>query len=270
MSETAVDVEGSSEPLKVPALFKANIFSGSCETKDGDEVVFPNPGDSVEYGNTRAGGKGGETKAPGCSDEQTGANQFVTLSSNGAGGSSTKGDSSAQSSEKASTQSSGSASASIADFVAPAEPTPDVPINAKVQAPSAPSSSIVSAPPADPAPSNSPATPSGSCKGGAYQCSDDGKSFSVCSEGTWVPMGRKIYLSLTLATELNAAFRTQARLRTVWHALTGPSQLQEARLLLPGIAVSDAMPEKISTLEGWRPAIAASVGRRLASKGLLC
>lgn len=33
-----------------PSLFKANIFGGTCQTPHGVDIVFPNPGQSVEYG----------------------------------------------------------------------------------------------------------------------------------------------------------------------------------------------------------------------------
>ncbi|GAA5860369.1 hypothetical protein JCM8547_003479 [Rhodosporidiobolus lusitaniae] len=47
-----VNIEGSSaKSFTGPTVFRANTFSdGSCITVEGEDVVYPNPGDSVEYG----------------------------------------------------------------------------------------------------------------------------------------------------------------------------------------------------------------------------
>ena len=85
----AIDIESSATaPLMVPRIFEANIFgAGTCNTVEQDELVFPNPGESVEYGGIWSGKTPtkADLKITNCPDDKiVGESSFVTLSGNGA------------------------------------------------------------------------------------------------------------------------------------------------------------------------------------------
>lgn len=58
MNCAVVKITGTSSgtTLNTPMMFEANIFSGTCQTPEGVDFVYPNPGDSVEYGGSYSGG----------------------------------------------------------------------------------------------------------------------------------------------------------------------------------------------------------------------
>lgn len=69
MNCAVVKITGSSSgtTLSTPMMFEANIFSGTCQTPEGVDFVYPNPGDSVEYGGSyAAGSKPPPTTISGC------------------------------------------------------------------------------------------------------------------------------------------------------------------------------------------------------------
>ncbi|KAF8474612.1 hypothetical protein BDZ91DRAFT_270002 [Kalaharituber pfeilii] len=50
MNCAVVDIVGGSGTFHGPPMFKANIFGSTCVTKEGEDIVFPNPGSSSVYG----------------------------------------------------------------------------------------------------------------------------------------------------------------------------------------------------------------------------
>ena len=69
MNCAVVDIVGGSYSgtLNTPDIFRANTFGGPCITPEGVDFVFPNPGDSVEYGGAYATKKpSGPTPITGC------------------------------------------------------------------------------------------------------------------------------------------------------------------------------------------------------------
>ncbi|KAK4057746.1 hypothetical protein OIO90_001394 [Microbotryomycetes sp. JL221] len=84
MNCAIVSVAGSSSSSYTgPTLFRANTFSdGTCITTEGQEVVFPNPGPSVQYlGSSTPGSPA--TQLGNCPFDQ---NADVTISPSGSGG----------------------------------------------------------------------------------------------------------------------------------------------------------------------------------------
>ncbi|OLL25865.1 hypothetical protein NEOLI_001382 [Neolecta irregularis DAH-3] len=66
MNCARVKVTGSGSGFTAPAIFEANIFgSGTCNTPDNKDIIFPNPGDSVEYGGSPSSRSSG-ANLPGC------------------------------------------------------------------------------------------------------------------------------------------------------------------------------------------------------------
>ncbi|BGP28353.1 hypothetical protein JCM10296v2_000085 [Rhodotorula toruloides] len=120
-----VDISGSSSSKSFtgPGLYRANTLpDGTCITIEGDDVVFPNPGPSVEYGG-KMSKSSAVTKLSPCSyDEDT----TVTIGPNGSSSSPGSGSSaSASSSTKAA--SSSSAHATTAKPTTVAQPTTAAP-----------------------------------------------------------------------------------------------------------------------------------------------
>ncbi|RPB26086.1 hypothetical protein L211DRAFT_781976 [Terfezia boudieri ATCC MYA-4762] len=71
MNCAVVDIVGGSDgkTLNTPEIFRANTFAGTCITPEGKDLVFENPGDSVEYGGDYATNKpSGPTPITGCSN----------------------------------------------------------------------------------------------------------------------------------------------------------------------------------------------------------
>ena len=68
MNCAVVKISGSSSgtTLNTPMMFEANIFSGTCQTPEGVDFVYPNPGESVEYGGSYTGTKPPPTTISGC------------------------------------------------------------------------------------------------------------------------------------------------------------------------------------------------------------
>lgn len=227
----AVDIESSSTaPLKVPRIFEANIFgAGTCNTVEQDELVFPNPGESVEYGGIWRGKKPtkDDLKITNCPDDKiTGESSFVTLSGNGAAGGGSGADGSTPSASapektpetapQTSSQASGppatlslgrapkSSSATQASATPSGAPAPSsAPVASSSKATlalgrnrgsSTVAPSSIVPPSTAPKVSSAPAVPgmdtgSATCSGDGMRCSADGQSFSVCSSGAWVNMG---------------------------------------------------------------------------------
>lgn len=119
-----VDISGSSSSKSFtgPGLFRANTLpDGTCITIEGDDVVFPNPGPSVEYGG-KMSKSSPVTKLSPCSyDEDT----TVTIGPNGSSSSPGSG-SGAGSSASASSSTKSASSSAHATTVKPttvAQPT---------------------------------------------------------------------------------------------------------------------------------------------------
>ena len=59
MNCAPVTVEGKSTSFTGPRMHEANIFGGTCTTVEGADVVYPNPGKSVQFGGAFVGGNTG-------------------------------------------------------------------------------------------------------------------------------------------------------------------------------------------------------------------
>ncbi|KAF6223857.1 hypothetical protein HO173_013102 [Letharia columbiana] len=198
-----------------PGMFKANIPTTDCETVDSADVLFPDPGASVEKDGTSAltaptGAKcnvvaGGGSSASNSSTAAAGSSSSGSSSGSSGSGSSGSGSSGSGSSAPASPGSSSAASA------APSMATSDAPASAATSmaaAPSVSASPVVAAAPsvAAAAPSSAPSaitnssssstTPSTSSTGtcstaGQSVCSPDGKQIGECTPQltvTWIPV----------------------------------------------------------------------------------
>src|SRR5271169_1344413 len=76
---TVVGKAGSS--FTGPRMFEACIFSGKCVTVEGVDVVYPNPGSSIQFGGAFKGGNTGPpTELTGCPIDQ---NQNLTTTGSG-------------------------------------------------------------------------------------------------------------------------------------------------------------------------------------------
>ena len=251
----AVNVESSSTgSMTVPRIFEANIFgAGTCNTVEGDEVVFPNPGDSVEYGGKWAGQKPGKDalQLTNCGgDKLAGENSFVTFSSNGSP------PSGSDNAPAPKPPASSSPVSEVKPSPAP-EPSPSSPaktlslgrptrvtVTTRQAAGSAPSSApvTVDVQVPDSTPSNkpslslsrntdrkplpfsssgaakvssTPATSGGadSCTGSGLKCLGDGSSFATCSNGVWTDMGKSFLLSEKPQITLTSVINRQRRAR---------------------------------------------------------
>jgi hypothetical protein len=93
MNCAPVTVVGTSSSFTGPRMFEANIFGGTCITVEGVDVVYPNPGSSVQFGGAFVGGKTGPpTVLTPCNFDQ---NQNLTVTGSGTtsvGASDTAGD----------------------------------------------------------------------------------------------------------------------------------------------------------------------------------
>ncbi|KAF6218709.1 hypothetical protein HO133_005251 [Letharia lupina] len=194
-----------------PGMFKANIPTTDCETVDSADVLFPDPGASVEKDGTSAltaptGAKCNVVAGGGSSSSNSSTAAAGSSSSGSSGsGSSGSGLSGSGSSAPASPGSSSAASA------APSMATSDAPAPAATSmaaAPSVSASPVVAAAPsvAAAAPSSAPSaitnssssstTPSTSSTGtcstaGQSVCSPDGKQIGECTPQltvTWIPV----------------------------------------------------------------------------------
>lgn len=206
-------VSSSTAPIKLPRMFQANIFgAGTCNTVEGDEVAFPNPGNSVEYG-----GKWGSTK-PGqialqltnCGGDKLAAeSSFVTLSGNGKSVPVDNSDivtisvgkpsettsraqpivtpSTAQEPSSTSVEATTPAVSSKAAVVSKSAPVIAVPSSSTSSQPARMPIKIAASSPAAVA---APLPTSGTaCSDTGIVCSADGSSFSVCSSGRLIDMG---------------------------------------------------------------------------------
>ncbi|GAA6064109.1 hypothetical protein JCM10212_002486 [Sporobolomyces blumeae] len=137
-----VNIEGSSSTSYTgPVLYRANIFGdGTCNTVEGVDPVFPNPGSSVAYGGS-VSSSSKVTQLDNCDLDQSGS---VTISPSGSSSSPSKGSASpspsplSTSSTRAHTSSVTTSAPSRATIAAPSTTTTSV----------SPSSSSVAAPPA--------------------------------------------------------------------------------------------------------------------------
>ncbi|RDW89795.1 putative extracellular protein [Aspergillus mulundensis] len=158
----------------LPPIFIANVNGpGQCTTIEGQEVNFPLPGPSVEGSLTGTGYT--------CS----GTAPFLGTSMSPNSGVSSSGTS-------ATAASSSSSSSST--------PLTDAPLTSSAAASSSPSPDPVSSPESSPvatsgevAPTESPQLPDDAedtpCVPGTIICSEDGGSWSLCDQGSPVPMG---------------------------------------------------------------------------------
>ena len=103
MNCAPVKVVGTSSSFTGPRMFEANIFGGTCITVEGFDVVYPNPGKSVQFGGKFVGGNTGPpTVLSPCNFDE---NENLTVTGSGttnAGGSDSVGDPPAASSSMSS------------------------------------------------------------------------------------------------------------------------------------------------------------------------
>ena len=201
-----------------PNLFVANLqgVDNGCTTVEGVDVLYPDPGDSVENGSI-----GVNLKAPvGCSGVAAAAPAGNPTASAAAGstsaatfsgsGSST----SAPSVESAATSATGGSfatgAASSAASVAPVATETVSPI------PVGPTATTGSAPPAASPPASTGATGAqfGPCTDeGEWYCSSDGSSFQRCASGSWsavIPMAAGTTCTPGLSDTLTMAKRSSS------------------------------------------------------------
>ncbi|KAN0083783.1 hypothetical protein V8E54_002871 [Elaphomyces granulatus] len=183
-----------------PTIFLANINNpeGQCTTVADQEVAFPLPGPDVQ-GSVSGQGYVCKSPAPFLSGSSSSSN---SESSSGASPSGTP-----SSGTPSSSASSGSGSSSSTSSKHPSV-SPVSENDSSNNANSTPASTPLSSPTAvtpspeasPPAPSTTPSTSgttknpasngsAGSCTEGQITCSSDGNSFSLCSNGSLVPMG---------------------------------------------------------------------------------
>ena len=211
MNCSPVKVIGTSSSFTGPRHLRANIFGqGTCNTVEGVDVVYPNPGKSVFFGGAFKGGNTGPaTTLANCNFDQN-----VNLSTNGgtvsAGSASTSNStstsSSADSSASPSTASSASSSSdpsessSSAAAVSPAgTASANVPVKVIATTTTVGAAATVQTPAAaaDPSSSNDTTgttstgtTTGGSCTdNGAIHCGPDGTTFYMCSNDELIYMG---------------------------------------------------------------------------------
>jgi hypothetical protein len=170
-----------------PQIFEANIFGqGKCNTVEGVDVVYPNPGPSVQFGGAFVGGNTGPaTVLANCDFDQ---NVMLTTTGGTASASAGKGTNSTVD-EPASSPAAAPAVASVA-----ADSAPSVVVGASTQttlatvtaAATPVSSPVVPAPVVNDtgAPAGTACSPDGS-----ITCAADGLHWSMCDQGALVDMG---------------------------------------------------------------------------------
>ena len=221
MNCSPVTVVGTSTAFTGPRIFEANIFGqGTCNTVEGVDVVYPNPGPSVALGGAfKNGNTGPPTVLANCPFDQN-----VNLSTNG-GGPVSAGNSTANVPVAPTIVAAGSAPSATAAVQVPAPATGIPSVQTSVATPDAPSDPTTSDPaasdpatsdptasdpatsdpatsdPSTPATAQTPGTnttgtgpsgagPTGSCTdNGSIHCSTDGNYFSMCSNNQLVNMG---------------------------------------------------------------------------------
>ncbi|GAA5906901.1 hypothetical protein JCM5296_005562 [Sporobolomyces johnsonii] len=142
MNCAIVDIDGSSDTsFTGPGLYRANTLpDGTCITVQNVDVVFPNPGPSVAYGNNYTSSSPVTTLNPCSYNEDT----TVTISTSGSSSSSA---SSNSSSAAATSSSSSSATSSSSSSSMPASSTSDAGIQAETFAASSVLASTTAAQP---------------------------------------------------------------------------------------------------------------------------
>ena len=81
MNCAPVTVKGTSTSFTGPRMYEANIFGDTCITVEGTDVVYPNPGKSVQFGGAFVDGKTGPpTVLSPCNFDET---QNITVSGGG-------------------------------------------------------------------------------------------------------------------------------------------------------------------------------------------
>jgi hypothetical protein len=173
-----------------PRIFEANIFGqGKCNTVEGVDVVYPNPGNSVQFGGAFVGGNTGPaTVLANCDFDQN-----VMLTTTGGTASVGKGTSTSNSTAAdpvASVASSPVASAA-ADPVA--DPVPTVVAGTQTTLATvvaAAAATPISSPAAAPVVNETGAPAGTACSpDGSITCAADGLHWSMCDHGALVDMG---------------------------------------------------------------------------------
>ncbi|KAM0802871.1 hypothetical protein BDR22DRAFT_819534 [Usnea florida] len=226
LNETLGMPELSERATSFPGMFKANIPTTDCETVDSQDVLFPDPGTSVEKDgsgtltaptgpkcNVPAGGGAVSSSGSSSGSNSTASGSNSTVPAAGSApsgsGSSSYGSSSPSSPAMAASGAPAAAAPSVAPSVAPAAASgasgapaaaPAAPSMAAspvaAAAPSSPAAAPSSAPSAMGNSSSSSATSSTSSTGtcstaGQSICSPDGTQIGMCTSGltvTWIPV----------------------------------------------------------------------------------
>lgn len=197
----------------LPAMFRANIFSDTCLVDENVDVVYPNPGEQVEYGVASLRGTAA-TEVLGCPADS--GSEVVISSKSVTSTESTATTMSSLSSAEESSKVEDPEIVVTADQTTVVEDrtTADLatPTSTVIYTPStmttrtrAYTTAITTSPAVTPITEYAPAptvtrtatyvsTPtvisaSGKCTPNTMLCSDDGASFSVCDHDAWVPMG---------------------------------------------------------------------------------
>jgi len=181
MNCARVDIENDAYALSLdslPEIFKANIFGDTCQVGEGIEVVYPNPGEQVEYGNAALKGTA-PTEVTGCpAGSGHGAPVYVSSTSSVA----TPTSSVYEAEETARVEDAENlVTEEVAKVVKAPTSTPVIVSTAPTPSTMVTRTKTYTKPTA-------PSTP-GSCTPNTILCSDDGASFSVCDHTAWIPMG---------------------------------------------------------------------------------
>src|SRR5204863_8248010 len=81
MNCAPVTVVGTSSSFTGSRMYEANVFGGPCTTVEGVDVVYPNPGKSVQFGGSFKGGNTGPpTVLSPCNFDET---ENVTVTGDG-------------------------------------------------------------------------------------------------------------------------------------------------------------------------------------------
>jgi hypothetical protein len=176
VSDTSLD--------SLPAIFKANIFGDTCQVGEGVEVVYPNPGEQVEYGNAALKGTA-PTEVTGCpADSGHGAPAYISPTSS----ITTPTSSIYKAEETARNQDPEDRVTEGVVKVAEDRATTYAPTSTPVVVSTPPTPSTMVTRTKTYIKPTAPSAP-GSCTPNTILCSDDGASFSVCDHAAWVLMG---------------------------------------------------------------------------------
>ncbi|KAA8908818.1 hypothetical protein FN846DRAFT_645846 [Sphaerosporella brunnea] len=171
----------------LPMLFTANIYGPVCRVPEGTDVIFPEPGDQVEYGKPELQGRP-PTVVEGCPNRPPPPPSEPTATSTGSSPlpprtsttSASSGSTEALATTTTSDKSTATSSRTVTSTVSMSYTTTTICSGTST----AQCNASESTPTASPSPSPGPG-----CKSGAIICSGGGTTWSLCSNGQPIWMG---------------------------------------------------------------------------------